>query len=499
MPSNGSDASTCTPTQTLLDELRALGEEAVAVPRVGADGALTHLFVSWRDKVAMLQRWGDVLPMDCTYKTNRYSLPLLEVTGITATMATFTAAVVFISGETEPDYAWALAQLARLLPPGSPLVVLTDKDQALMAALVAAFPDAANLLCRWHVNNNVNAQVRSLIRDGDAATAFLRLYTQVCNSTSPADYELALQTLGAGGPTPPDGHMHAGASGWTEAVAYLMQTWMVHHEKIVGAWVHRHRHLGNTATSRVEGAHATLKAMLRHSTGDLARVAHDVHALMHRQATESAAAEAREAVRTPAEARSASVLAPANDRHGDFTVRDLLFALVSPYTRVGHATLRTILEEVAKARRPGDLPPCTRYHATVLGVPCAHTVRDHIAARRPLPLALVAERWHLRLTLTPAPTMPPAGDQLPVPPMVRDPNVVRARGRPAGGRDTSTRRDPSAFERTDGDGNARRSNVCGKCGQTGHNVRTCPSRDRQAVESSQSGSAGGASQAVASM
>ena len=53
--------------------------------------------------------------------------------------------------------------------------------------------------------------------------------------------------------------------------------------------------------------------------------------------------------------------------------------------------------------------------------------------------------------------------------------------------------------RTDGDGNARRSNVCGKCGQTGHNVRTCPSRDRQAVESSQSGSAGGASQAVASM
>jgi hypothetical protein len=196
--------------------------------------------------------------------------------------------------------------------------------------------------------------------------------------------------------------MYAGVDGWADAVAYLVQTWLVHHEKIVAAWVHRHRHLGNTATSRVEGAHATLKAMLRQSTGDLARVAHDVHALMHRQATEAAAAEAREAIRTPAEARSATVLAPAANGHPEFTVGDLMSALVGPYMRVGHGILRTIMDEVTRARRPGDLPACTGYHARMLGLPCAHHVRLQVVARRPLPLALVAERWHLRLALIPA-------------------------------------------------------------------------------------------------
>jgi hypothetical protein len=57
----------------------------------------------------------------------------------------------------------------------------------------------------------------------------------------------------------------------------------------------------------------------------------------------------------------------------------------------------------------------------------------------------------------------PGGE--PLPPLVRDPNImVRARGRLAGGRGTSTRRKPYGFERLDGDANARRAYVCGKCG-----------------------------------
>jgi hypothetical protein len=82
----------------------------------------------------------------------------------------------------------------------------------------------------------------------------------------------------------------------------------------------------------------------------------------------------------------------------------------------------------------------------LLGLPCTHFVRLQVIARQPLPLTLVAERWHLRMAPTPVPTMPsPAGGQK-LPPMVRDPNImVRACGRLAGGRGTSTRRKPSGF------------------------------------------------------
>jgi hypothetical protein len=191
---------------------------------------------------------------------------------------------------------------------------------------------------------------------------------------------------------PPDGQLYAGDDGWLDEIAYLVQTWLVHDHECVGAPP------PPRTTSRVEGAHATLETMLRQSTGDLARVAHDVHALIHWQATEAAWAEAREAIRTPAEARSATVLAPAANGHPEFTMGDLLSVLVCPYTRVGLGIVRTMLDEATKACRPGNLPACTGYYARVLGLLCAHHVRLQIGARRPLPLALVGERWNLRMT-----------------------------------------------------------------------------------------------------
>jgi hypothetical protein len=57
-----------------------------------------------------------------------------------------------------------------------------------------------------------------------------------------------------------------------------------------------------------------------------------------------------------------------------------------------------MLDEATKARRQGDLPACTGYYARVLGLLCANHVRLQIGARRPLPLALAAERWNLRMT-----------------------------------------------------------------------------------------------------
>jgi hypothetical protein len=82
----------------------------------------------------------------------------------------------------------------------------------------------------------------------------------------------------------------------------------------------------------------------------------------------------------------------------------------------------------------------------VLGLPCAHLVRLQVIARQPLPLTLVAERWHLLMAPTPAPTMPPPAGGQTLPPLVSDPNIiVRARGCLAGGRGMSTRGKPSGF------------------------------------------------------
>jgi hypothetical protein len=60
---------------------------------------------------------------------------------------------------------------------------------------------------------------------------------------------------------------------------YLQETWILYKECFISAWADRYLHLGNKATSRVEGAHATLKKYLQSSTGDLESQAKEIRAV----------------------------------------------------------------------------------------------------------------------------------------------------------------------------------------------------------------------------
>ena len=59
-------------------------------------------------------------------------------------------------------------------------------------------------------------------------------------------------------------------------------------------------------------------------------------------------------------------------------------------------------------------------------------------------------------------------------PAIRDPVLVRTRGRPS----CSTRRNLSQFKHVENAFNPKRHRRCGRCGNSGHNARTC----RQAAQ-----------------
>ena len=44
-----------------------------------------------------------------------------------------------------------------------PVVIVTDRDLALMNAMKTVFPECTNLLCKSHINKNVKAKCKSLI------------------------------------------------------------------------------------------------------------------------------------------------------------------------------------------------------------------------------------------------------------------------------------------------------------------------------------------------
>ncbi|KAK9121057.1 hypothetical protein Syun_018674 [Stephania yunnanensis] len=109
---------------------------------------VTDLFWSHPDSIKLLRCFSSVILMDCTYKTNKYQMPLLEVVGITSTHLAFSVGFAFISSESHANYVWALENLRSILDwwP-KPDVFVTDRDLALISVIEEVFPSSSHLLC----------------------------------------------------------------------------------------------------------------------------------------------------------------------------------------------------------------------------------------------------------------------------------------------------------------------------------------------------------------
>jgi hypothetical protein len=122
------------------------------------DNVTVGVFFSNRISVKLIQRYNTVFLMDCTYQTNRYGMPLLNIVGVTCTNTTFNAAFAFISNEVQESYEWALQNFKKIV---NPQVICTDREMALMNSIKAVFPQAKNVLCSWHINKNLLANCKS--------------------------------------------------------------------------------------------------------------------------------------------------------------------------------------------------------------------------------------------------------------------------------------------------------------------------------------------------
>ena len=90
----------------------------------------------------LLKCFPEVLIMDCTYKTNRHGLPLLEICGVTSTGKTFIFAHAYLKQEIEGSYKWALQCLKDIINSFvTPSVIVIDRDLALMNAKGCKFWD----------------------------------------------------------------------------------------------------------------------------------------------------------------------------------------------------------------------------------------------------------------------------------------------------------------------------------------------------------------------
>lgn len=137
-----------TPIQWLLEELESKGFSPAYTTNPDTNALLQLFFIHPR-AVELWKQHPDVLLLDCTYKTNRFNMPLLNICAISGNNRVVQVGLAFLSGEKQGDYTWAIQQLRTIMVVHNieePVSIVTDRELALINCLESLFPQAIHLL-----------------------------------------------------------------------------------------------------------------------------------------------------------------------------------------------------------------------------------------------------------------------------------------------------------------------------------------------------------------
>ncbi|KAK8933214.1 hypothetical protein KSP39_PZI015478 [Platanthera zijinensis] len=184
--------------------------------------SLESLYFAHPTSIRLCNMFPDVFVMDCTYKTNRYRLPLLSIVGQTSTNLSFFAAF-----ETENSYKWAFECFKSMLDATTlPNVLIVDREIALMNAIKVVFPQAKIILCQVHINKNILAHCKKYFKKGKECEVFLTEWQTLVYSPSVHDFNMRLNDMCA-----------KYAENYPDVLKYVVTTWVdPYKEYFVSAW-----------------------------------------------------------------------------------------------------------------------------------------------------------------------------------------------------------------------------------------------------------------------
>jgi MULE transposase domain len=135
---------------TLFDSLQSSAHTFYY--RLGNEDEVLNLMIANPTSITLARKYNHITLMDCTYKANKYNMPVLNVIGMTSFNKSFFICFVFMKQETEENYKWALEKNKGVHEINKmPKVIATDRELSLMNNIQRVFPHAVNLLCIWHI------------------------------------------------------------------------------------------------------------------------------------------------------------------------------------------------------------------------------------------------------------------------------------------------------------------------------------------------------------
>jgi hypothetical protein len=376
----------------------------------------------------MWRRFSEVVSFDNTYNTNRFKLPLFQVTGQTCLGTVFNAAFGLIDNERLEGFQFLATGVRTLLDQysiRSPDVVITDFDDQMKKALGMEFPDAQQQICIHHINSNVMLQSKRkwLYITTDSSTgeesssdepdATLNQRDQQAIQTSerqkepitqddlswPVAYDyhgvLMLWKLVVFAETEED-HEKSWERLCTQfgeqraILAYLYRTYMPLRAQWARCFIRKYRNFGIRVTSGTEASNNNIKSYLLNGMSHLYRLVEAIQGMLEDQEREFRQSCAQDEVLTARE----------HVGRGSEYLGELRHI-------VSQKALSLIAREHRKALKgipspsnpwPDAIGTCND-DCTVsieLGIPCYHTIYGKLMAATSLTKWDIHPRWHLR-------------------------------------------------------------------------------------------------------
>ena len=122
------------------------------------ENRIEKLFFAKMSFQKILKYNHEVLLIDTTYKTNKYKMLLIIISGVTSLNTSYYITFVFVFKETFEVYKWVVECIKNLykyfdIPDLN--VILIDAHKSLIQAITIVYPLKSHLLCLWYINKNV--------------------------------------------------------------------------------------------------------------------------------------------------------------------------------------------------------------------------------------------------------------------------------------------------------------------------------------------------------
>ncbi|XP_010245235.1 PREDICTED: protein FAR1-RELATED SEQUENCE 5-like isoform X2 [Nelumbo nucifera] len=127
--------------------------------QLDSNGQMTNFF--WADARSRMDYYyfGDIVCIDPTYGTDKYSIPFVPIMGVNHHCQTILFGSALLFDETEESFAWVLATLMRAMGGQQPKVILTDQISAIGGAVARVMPGTRHCFCLWNIMQNATKYI----------------------------------------------------------------------------------------------------------------------------------------------------------------------------------------------------------------------------------------------------------------------------------------------------------------------------------------------------